>query len=298
MYTSLRCLFLVSAFLFTVALSAPVKHRHSSLITTGRIDDTVAENSFFETCGHQVQIEWDWTSPTEYDLCTRPGTDEALQARATHKAQKAAQRSKSLAKKKRRQQRRSPVKPKITFGHEAAMNLDRLGFHGKDRRKIKKYHKKVVKKDMAKYGAATATIRNLAHVGGSDPHERLHITAAYRKPSIHGKEGEIIRSDYAVKETKKDGKKREGLFHVYPEDQNPRVPVPNLWAAAVAKAAPKAAAKAAAAMTAAEKGALKTSATKAAQKEKERKAEVKHSAHLEALEKKPFMYHPSVEAFQ
>lgn len=112
-----------------------------------------------------------------------------------------------------------PKQPKtavITFDTEARKEMDNLGLHGKARKRVKNYHKAVLKQDMRRHGAATGTIMHIAHSGGSDPNERFHITAEYK-----GHKGEQIHSNYLV-----DGNPSP-KFHVYPEDQERRHPIPS-----------------------------------------------------------------------
>jgi len=81
------------------------------------------------------------------------------------------------------ERRRVKIKPppaKITFSANARKKLDDLNLHGKDRKKVKKWHKEKVKKQMKALGGTHAEIHHLAHAKGSvDPN--VHITAQFQQ---------------------------------------------------------------------------------------------------------------------
>ena len=78
------------------------------------------------------------------------------------KAAKAERVNKAAAKGKVAPKvQKNPKRPdnaKITFGSAARAHLDELNLHGKDRKKVKDYHKNVVKQDMKKHGADSARV--------------------------------------------------------------------------------------------------------------------------------------------
>ncbi|KAH9474488.1 hypothetical protein JR316_0012947 [Psilocybe cubensis] len=154
--------------------------------------------------------------------------------KAAKQAAKATRVAKAAAKGKTSPKR--PANAKVTFGNAAKAHLDELGLHGKDRKKVKKYHKQVVKQDMKNHGAHSARVFHLAHTGGSDPNEKNHITAGYYKaPTKQGHPGEQIKSPWAIKHEKENpGKVTKGLFHVYPSEKKK---VPSSWTKAAESSA-------------------------------------------------------------
>ncbi|KAF5319722.1 hypothetical protein D9619_008692 [Psilocybe cf. subviscida] len=126
----------------------------------------------------------------------------------------------------------------IRFGNAATAKLDEMKLKGKNRKRVMNYHRKIVKQDMATVeGAISATVVHLAHKGGSVPTEPYHVTVGYWKalnPETPGGGNDKIKSSYSIsQEAKYPGKKTRGLFHVYPEGQNKKVPVPAAWKHAV-----------------------------------------------------------------
>jgi len=68
----------------------------------------------------------------------------------------------------------------ITFTDHARERLDALNLHGKDRKKVEKWHITQTEKEMKRVGATHGQINHLAHaVGSTDPN--IHITAAFQK---------------------------------------------------------------------------------------------------------------------
>lgn len=98
-----------------------------------------------------------------------------------------------------------PAPAKVMLGDTAKQELDKMKLHGKARKQTIKWHKKQVKEHMQHnphlnrehHKASTATIewvnnldpmfyslilqRHLVHKGGSNPKEKNHITASFRK---------------------------------------------------------------------------------------------------------------------
>jgi len=88
-----------------------------------------------------------------------------------------------------------PNNTKIRLSDDARSELNKMGLHGKDRRKEIKNQKSAVKKEMRKQGAVTAEIKHVAHKGGSDPKEKNHVTAslyAKKQPGDTGRNGKVI----------------------------------------------------------------------------------------------------------
>ncbi|PPQ79018.1 hypothetical protein CVT25_002327 [Psilocybe cyanescens] len=200
----------------------------------------VIERDLFERFGGESGLDIDSRDLTEDDDLYRRARGAAKVAKKAAKAvrvQKAASKGKVTPKR--------PANAKVTFGNAAKAKLDELGLHGKDRKKVKKYHKDVIKKDMKNHGAHSARVLyvshpsltypkdHLAHEGGNDPNEKNHITAGYYKaPAKKGQVGEQIKSPWAVKHEKENpGKVTKGLFHVYPSDKKK---VPSAWTKAAA----------------------------------------------------------------
>ncbi|KAJ3497039.1 hypothetical protein NLJ89_g10402 [Agrocybe chaxingu] len=92
---------------------------------------------------------------------------------------------------------RAPTKgkvaePKIRFHADVKKKFNALDLHGKDRLKVKKFHRKVVKDEMKKNGAARAVITHEYHSTGSrDP--TPHITVKF-----YEKSGKVIPSKYGT----------------------------------------------------------------------------------------------------
>jgi len=81
-----------------------------------------------------------------------------------------------------------PSNAKLTLSNDARTELNKIGVHGKERRKMIKWHKTQVKNEMKnnpllKGKAHTGVIQHIAHEGGSDPKEKNHITASFRDKS-------------------------------------------------------------------------------------------------------------------
>ncbi|KAF9526456.1 hypothetical protein CPB83DRAFT_884892 [Crepidotus variabilis] len=94
-------------------------------------------------------------------------------------------------------------KPKVLMSGGTKKHLDNLDLHGKDRKKAVKWHKGIVKKEMAKKGADSAQVKHLAHrIGSVDP--KLHVTA-----KLWDKDNKVIKSTYGEPPKKGD------LHHIY-----------------------------------------------------------------------------------
>jgi len=143
--------------------------------------------------GHNIQphpTRQKGTPKTEHRTPKSPKQPKTNSNAAPAKAKKPPQQPKRKG---------PPNNAKIMLSDSARQELDKMGLHGKDRKKEIKYHKKEVKKAMKEKGAVTAEIKHVAHRGGSDPKEPNHITASLfskKQPGDTGRHGKIIPNQH------------------------------------------------------------------------------------------------------
>lgn len=214
--------FLVAAIalcgLVHVAVARPLNHpsfgnsglTKRELLVGDALASLVEREPLFES---ELDLEARLFDDEESELFVRkpPASSGATRAKGTPKQERAAgkapkQTKTNAAPAKVNRGAQQPAKhkalpnnTKIRLSDDARGELNKMGLHGKDRRKEIKYHKNAVKKEMKKQGAATAEIKHVAHRGGSDPKEKNHITAslyAKKQPGDTGRNGKIIPNKF------------------------------------------------------------------------------------------------------
>ncbi|KAH6879386.1 hypothetical protein BKA70DRAFT_209650 [Coprinopsis sp. MPI-PUGE-AT-0042] len=93
-------------------------------------------------------------------------------------------------------QKPAPHAARITFSDLARQELDRMGLHGKDRRKTVKWHKKHVKKEMKKIGASSAMVDAYRSQRRKQPQRSHHITASFKN-----RDGRAIKNNFTMAQT-------------------------------------------------------------------------------------------------
>lgn len=211
--------FLVAAIalvgLVHVAAARPL--HHSSGLSKREFVDALLEREF--AFGSDFDVDARLFDDEEFDLLTRepkppknakqPAAQAATRNKGTPKQERGAakapkQQNAAAPAKKAPAQNPPKHKPlpnntKIRLSDDARSELNKMGLHGKDRRKEIKNQKGAVKKEMRKQGAVTAEIKHVAHKGGSDKKEKNHITAslyAKKQPGDTGRNGKVIPNKF------------------------------------------------------------------------------------------------------